>query len=353
MKQTLVSSVAATVASGRCDSRCTSRAISAAWPFALAVLLAGACAHENDEVDDPAYDDIVSGGGKADGGADGHVDLYRTDENVIAVSRSVAAVLDKEQLYSSIPGETALLPFSFAEDTLAQVMNRQGHPLCESEPFSKQPVRARGTAFLIASNMVVTAGHVATRKSCEDMRFVFDYAYHVDPATRPTGLREITTRPTENIYSCRQVILDPNGHDIALVLLDRPVTGRYSFPLVSSQVLPPVGEPVAMLGHPSGLPMKFAAPGRVIHRDDPFGASTEDRDAGFFTNVGADRGGAGSPVMSRRGVEGVLVGDGNDWAWNEAQGCYETKVCQGDGSNCAGEYVVHARHVIDMLRSLE
>jgi hypothetical protein len=302
----------------------------------------------------PSFDDVLGPGGKSDAyGSDVRVDLYRTPEAVQIGSRSVAAALSADQIRPISETEVALLPFAFSTDSLAQVMDSRGMPLCESEPFRDQPTRAWGTVFLIAPDLVATARHVAITNPCAKQRFVFDYAYHHDPATRPTGLREITTRPAENVFSCKEVIFprDPEL-DIALIRLDRPVRDRFPWPLVTSDDLPPTNEPIAMLGHPTGLPMKFAPPGRVLHRDLPFqvgNTTVTDPDTGFFTNLGAYQGNSGSPVISRRGVEGVLVLGDRDFMWNESERCYVTKLCKEDGSDCGGNYVLRSRHLLEML----
>jgi hypothetical protein len=299
------------------------------------------------------YGDLLDtgDGGKADAyGSDVRVDLYKTNDAVKQGARSIAIVVNANQIVDAGGGNVAIVPNVAGVHTLGDVMASTGRPLCAGEKYREQPSRGRGTAFLVAPDVVATAGHVAWNSSCDKMRFVFDYGYYEDPGT---DLGIINEQPGANVYACRQAHLDPSGRDVAIVQLDRPVTGRFALPLAEGD-MPSVGEPAALIGHPTGLPSKFAPPGRVIHKELPAPFPGEvyvtDPTEGFFTNLGAYQGNSGSPVFAGSAVAGVLVQGDLDWVYDDSRGCYVTHVCGEDASDCSGEYVLRAAHVRAMLQ---
>ncbi|HEY5924904.1 MAG TPA: serine protease [Kofleriaceae bacterium] len=314
----------------------------------IIIALSG-CATEP-EID---YGDLldVPGGGKTDAyGSDVRVDLYKTNDSVKQGARSIANVVNANQIVDAGDGTVLIAPSVAGNDTLGNVLAAMGKPLCIGEKYREQPSRGRGTAFLVAPDVVATAGHVAWNSSCAKLRFVFDYGYYEDPGSE---LDVVNRQPAANVYACKQAQVDPSGRDLAIIQLDRPVTGRFAFPLADGD-MPEVGETVAMIGHPTGLPAKFAPPARVIHKELPARFPGEvyvtDSSEGFFTNLGAYQGNSGSPVFAGSGVAGVLVQGDLDWVYDESRGCYVTHVCAEDGSDCSGEYVLRAAHVSAMLR---
>ncbi len=281
----------------------------------LALSILGACATPTDAI---SFEDLLeeeASPGKADAyGSEKRVDLYEAGEGVRQLARSIGAVVNPDQIKNISSTEVTIAPFKFHTDTLAEVADDMGYPLCPDEPFRDQPSRARGTAFLIAPDVVATARHVAVKKSCADTRIVFDFGYREEPSERPHGLRLVTNQPRDNVFGCRAMVFPPGDLDVALIQLDRPASGRFALSLVDEPTPPAVGAPVLMIGHPTGLPSKFAPPGRVIHKEEP------DLDVGFYTNLGAFKGNSGSPVASTRGIEGVLVRGDRDWQWTTLDG---------------------------------
>lgn len=154
--------------------------------------------------------------------------------------------------------------------------------LDESEPFREQPVAAVGTAFLVASNVVATALHVARRiENGESIHFVFGYRVQ-DRQTR-------TVFEVDDIYVGRDVFSIRQRTDTALIRLDRDVAGRS--PLLLRLDAPLMeGEPIYVIGHPAGLPAKYAGNARAVPNDDP----------DFFSaNLDVMICNSGSPVFSR------------------------------------------------------
>jgi hypothetical protein len=139
-----------------------------------------------------------------------------------------------------------------------------------------------------------------------------------------------TAVPASDVFSCAAVLgrhYDEEGADWALVRLDRPASPRRPLATRTSGEAA-AGEPLFVIGHPSGLPTKIA--GGAAVRD----ASARD----FFTaNLDTYGGNSGSAVFGARTglVEGILARGEDDFA---ARGdCRVSKRCPDDG--CRGEAV--------------
>jgi hypothetical protein len=86
-----------------------------------------------------------------------------------------------------------------------------------------------------------------------------------------------------------------------------------------------------VIGHPCGLPQKYAPGAQVRHNSaGPF----------FVANLDTYGGNSGSAVFNatNRAVEGILVRGENDFVTNGT--CYVSLVCPTTG--CRGEDVTHA-----------
>src|SRR5690606_35958513 len=93
---------------------------------------------------------------------------------------------------------------------------------------------------------------------CTDTSFVFGFAIE------RSGILPRTVE-TEDVYKCSEIIhsqVASNGSDFAVIKLDRPVVDHAPLALRQSGA-PPVGEPLVVIGHPSGLPTKVAGGANV------------------------------------------------------------------------------------------
>jgi hypothetical protein len=149
-----------------------------------------------------------------------------------------------------------------------------------------------------------------------------------------------TTVDNGEIYSGASVIgrqQASNGADWALVRLDRSVSGH---PSVSVRRTGRIAntQAVHVIGHPSGLPTKFADGAKV--RDNtpaPF----------FVANLDTYGGNSGSPVFNRttHEVEGILVRGETDFVANGD--CMISLVCPTTG--CRGEDVTRTTEFADLV----
>lgn len=138
----------------------------------------------------------------------------------------------------------------------------------------------------------------------------------------------ITVINNEEIYRGAELIgreLVANGADWSLVRIDRPVTNHRIARIRRSGKISD-NQRVHVIGHPVGLPTKFAG-GASVRSNQP--------DAFFVANLDTFGGNSGSPVFNSETheVEGILVRGETDFA---SQGnCTVSLVCPSSG--CRGE----------------
>lgn len=184
--------------------------------------------------------------------------------------------------------------------------------LCDGEAFADDPVLASCSATLVDTDLVVTARHcVLEEDDCATSVFAPGLAFS-RPGVLPTpGL--------DDLYTCRRVVAQVDGLDIAIVQLDRPVAGDY-LPATLGPVPTTEGAAVGAIGFPTGTPMKVARECSVRG----FNAMLVRHDCDTF------HGNSGSGVFDELGaLWGVHVGGAGDY---DMQGdCFVTKVYTADG----------------------
>lgn len=203
-----------------------------------------------------------------------------------------------------------------------------GASFCKGTRFIDQPNAGMCSGFLIAPDLMVTAGHcVEIENFCEEYRWVFDY--QIDKETQTAG---VDVNP-ENIYSCKKVISNalsiPLGLDYGIVQLDRKVMGRVPLEINNNfKVSDKQG--LLVIGSPSGLPLKVATGANVRKNSHP---------SYFSANLDTFQGNSGSAVFNSESgvVEGILVRGEDDYVPNHLKMCVEVKVCKTD--ECRGEDV--------------
>ncbi len=204
--------------------------------------------------------------------------------------------------------------------------------LCQGEPFYEQVTAAFCSGFLITPDIIMTAGHcVRTDTDCVGVRFVFDFAY------KAMGVNPDFV-DSDAVYSCQSLIRSEinsgTNSDYALIRLDRPVVGRSALPIRQSGSIQN-GDPLVVIGHPSGLATKIAA-GSNVRSTTP--------DAYFVANLDTYGGNSGSAVFNEQTglVEGILVRGEVDFKYKN--GCYVSNVCTSSG--CRGEDVTRVSEIL-------
>lgn len=248
-------------------------------------------------------------------GVDNRKDIYQvTSTRVRTAASAVVALVKNSDLTRKADGSYVLTTQSYKEQ----------YDLCDGEPFIKQPLGCFCSGFLVRPDVIATAGHcVKSQADLARIRFVFGFQMQNASQAR-------TQFPADDVYTGVTLIgrqLSNDGTDWALVRLDRSVVGRAP---VKLRVSGKVGNTQALfvIGHPSGLPQKYAPGARV--RDNsptPF----------FVANLDTYGGNSGSPVFNSNSgkVEGILVRGENDYVSNGS--CNVSMVCPTTG--CRGEDV--------------
>jgi hypothetical protein len=243
-------------------------------------------------------------------GEDNRLDLYKVEEAAVkAVARSTAAMFALSALTKT--GNV----FKITSQKFGEGFN-----LCPSEPFFDQPSGAMCSAFLVAPDMVATAGHCISSNDCVNRAFGFGYAMRSEKDA-PEQL------PEEDVYFCKAVVKREvtTKQDYSLVQLDRPVRG-YDVLKMSSQDAK-VNDSLMVVGHPSGIPTKVAGGAKVRTQEEGF----------FVANLDTYGGNSGSAVFNAETLEvmGILVRGERDFSYDSGKKCYRSNVC--NDAYCRGE----------------
>ena len=213
-----------------------------AWaPFLLLFAAGTACSSENFEAKQRSQQIIYE--------ADDRRDAYDFPANsqTLKTSRAVGALVSQDKVVQHSDGHVELLG-----EPLREALN-----VCLDEKFAEQPSVAHCSATLVASDLVLTAGHCISESSCADTRIVFGFEQASDDTLAPLA--------GDDVYACGEVLSRrlEGGDDFAWLRLDRPVVGRLPAVLKTGPLPLESGSEVWIAGHPSGLPLKIAEGARV------------------------------------------------------------------------------------------
>lgn len=264
-------------------------------------------------------------------GSDDRLELYEIQNENIQVLASATAAKIRNSLLEDLGIEFLVKGPSLEIK----------HNLCPSEPFAEQPATADCSGFLIASNLLVTAGHCMQQTwrgvypDCGRYSWVFDYKadHH--------GQTEFKVKK-ENTYTCKNVMaqkLDKvTNLDYAIIELDRPVTDRKPLKFRNRGKINDE-EDLFVIGYPSGLPAKVAANAKVRTNNNAYY---------FSTNLDSFEGNSGAPVFNANTgeVEGILVRGETDFERREDEWCKVSYRCSDD--SCKGEDVTRITSIPEL-----
>lgn len=242
-------------------------------------------------------------------GEDNRVDVVDSENPFFQrLANSTAAMVKNENLI-----EHNSVQYELAGKTL------QDRGICESERFSHQSTVASCSGFLVAPDVIVTAGHCVQREvDCQTKSWVFNY--RVQRESDPSVIVD-----KSDVYACSKILsqkLDPSSEvDYAVIKLKRSVEGADPLPY-RRKGSPQIGDGLVVIGHPSGLPTKIAD-----------GANIRDINKVYLTtNLDTYAGNSGSAVLNASTgiVEGILVRGETDYINDSAQGCKVSNVLDND-----------------------
>lgn len=252
-------------------------------------------------------------------GEDNRVDtLHSTSPLFRRLADSTAAMIGNEKI--TLRGNTA---------ELNGVTLQERFNLCDKERFIEQPSIAYCSGFLVAPDVIATAGHcMDSIGDCENFSWVFNYKITEKNQTA-------VSVSSSEVYSCKNIIAQQNGEgrDFALIKLDRPVSRHAPVKLAQQEAT--MGTPLVMIGHPSGLPQKIDDGAQVMSVHN----------GGFQANLDAFQINSGSAVFHARSGElvGILVNGKTDYRANQSLACTEVNVLPnekgGEGVSSVTQFV--------------
>lgn len=251
----------------------------------------------------------------------GEDDRYEVNEvpmkSLVDAASATAVNISNSKMYKS--GRYTYLRYS----PLSVEMN-----VCKDERYAEQNAVGRCSGFLVAPDILVTAGHCVRGLDCLTSSWVF--GFNSEEASD-------NVVPSENVYQCAEVltsVLDGvQKKDFAVIRLARKVEGVTP---LSYRKEGKVEDEASMtiIGNPSGLPTKVTKNVQV-RNNSPVHY--------FVTNADTFGGNSGSAVINDETglVEGILVRGAKDYAMDYAAGCNRVNICEDvDGSNgCFGESI--------------
>ncbi len=171
-------------------------------------------------------------------GVDDRKDLFEvTDEAVLRDADAVVALFSDYDVVDNGDGTSTLSTFSHGE----------AHNVCSSERFHDQPTNAWCSGFLVAPDLVATAGHcIGDDSPLPETRFVFGFRM-VDATTATT------TVSNDEVYRGVRLLgraMTDDGTDWAVVQLDR-VVQEHTPVRVRLAGRVPAQAPLHVIGHPS------------------------------------------------------------------------------------------------------
>lgn len=277
--------------------------------------------------------------GKSVYGSDDRLDYFEAPADMQELSESVVSLWSSRWVKFD-SGKASLFT--------ASLQNAMG--LCPGQKFGEQPVGAFCSGTLVGDDLVMTAGHCITDETkCADTKLVFGFAVKAAGAY-PKSV------PQGDVYTCKKIVkrdltegflasLFHNyvsggpGPDFAVIQLDRKVTGRKPLPINRGGKVS-VGDPLFVIGHPVGLPVKIAGNAHVRNTDPKYF---------YLADLDTFGGNSGSAVFNAktRKIEGILVRGDRDFEPGPA-GCNITTTMPQNGGR--GEAVTKISAVEKYIR---
>ena len=200
----------------------------------------------------------------------------------------------------------------------------EARDMCVDERFVTSPALSACTGFLVAPNIMASAGHCfQSEDDCANKKIIFD----VDSSKQNAGGYSVSS---SNVFSCSRIISsaydqsDPYYQDYSLIELDRVPKQRPPLKLNLSKKISDK-EKVFMIGHPIGMPLTLSPEASVSMNSNEFQ---------FSTNLDSFEGNSGSPVFNAKTfqVEGILVNGQEDLVQDSKLKCYRNAVYTGSGN---------------------
>lgn len=245
-----------------------------------------------------------------------------------------AAMVNNQSLRPAYGGFLTAIEYAKLKDSSFEV--------CADEPLADQPIAPTCTGFLVAEDVIVTAGHCQfSNFDCMNTSWVFDFRRDLIIEGQ-----DLFVDP-ETIYGCKEIIKQvfdwQNEIDFAVIRLDRKVTDR-NFLSVRSQGRLSDDAELALVGYPTGLPAIITDQAKL--RDNSL-------DKHFLSNLDSFKGNSGAPVINTitGEVEGILISGEEDFVFDEANQCFRNNKCADHvDDGCDGEKALRITELASVLK---
>ncbi len=241
---------------------------------------------------------------------------------------------DSKWLYQDIGRSTVAKFYNFqlvsfdSENYIYSGKTLEESGFCADVQFSNQTTQSQCSGFLVADDIIVTAGHCITdSEECLNTSWVFDYTDESD---------KNRLIPKKNAYRCKKVLAQNYflKNDFAVIQLERVVTNRIPLKYRSNKALKKITDQMLLIGHPLGLPQKISFGGKIVSSDAKY----------IVTDLDAFGGNSGSAVVNQNSllIEGILVSGAIDKYYDEDNKCLQLSKCDNfdsDNARCSGENV--------------
>ncbi len=257
-------------------------------------------------------------------GADDRREIYEAPGQWQELAQSTVTIIRSDQIVEGDKSDH----FKLIGPTFGEKEN-----LCQDEPYRDQKMVAHCSAFLIAPDVVATAGHcIRDDLHCKTLAYVFDVKMNKAQV-------EDYEIPKKNFYSCKKLIKRVENSvlklDYALIRLNKEVTDREALSIRKAG-RPSLGDEMAVIGHPYGIFKKFADNGFILKNHHP---------SFFSVDLDTYSYNSGSPIFNveTKKVEGILVRGQEDFIFDEEENCNRSRICAP--GKCNGEEVTRMSEV--------
>ncbi len=261
---------------------------------------------------------------------DNRKDWYEADGRSQATSLQTVCLIEKSKLVKLPNGNYTFKSRPFYEAKY----------LCSTERFYEQPVTGFCSGFAVSKDIIVTAGHCIDKRNLANFVIVFDFKMV------SKGIVKNEYAPSD-IYSPVAIAssgLNSKGVDYAVLRVNRKIP-KNRIGLVRDKKIVD-GEPIFVIGHPCGLPLKVANEAKVI----------DNKNSLFFSaDLDSYGGNSGSPVYdSMHQIVGILVRGATDFKYDFKNRCYNSQVCETIFSpGCGGEFVSRANQFSQLIKKIK
>lgn len=223
-------------------------------------------------------------------------EINNTDIDWKSIAKSVAIFTSKSNLLEIGNGYYKLKDYTLRDEL----------PKLKNHPFIEQPAVGFSTAFLVAKDKLMTAGHTG-KKDLKEVIYLFDYEWD----SQKKKLKKEVYHESE-IYRCKKILTLKNSKrkgDFAVLQIDKETTGR--IPLVIKNIKRDkiIGKSLVMIGSPDGVPLKFTKRG-AVWKKKPYDRMSKKKY--FLHNLDVSAGSSGAPIFLKSTGEVIGIQSGGD-----------------------------------------